>query len=152
MGDKHKFERFLLPGQVAVASVYAPIQYPPIPLLLIRKDGATGGLSLVATGSLLSVDPNRIVCKKIVLSGHPYHISRRTVVVRYMFFNREDIVWFKPVELHTKLGRRGHIREPLGTHGHMKCTFNGPVKSHDTVCMNLYKRVFPTWTYSLTTL
>ena len=37
--------------------------------------------------------------------------------------------------------------EPLGTHGHMKCIFDGQVKSQDTIMMNLYKRVFPKWTY-----
>lgn len=30
----------------------------------------------------------------------------------------------------------------------MKCTFDGQLKSQDTVLMNLYKRVFPKWTYS----
>ena len=34
-----------------------------------------------------------------------------------------------------------------GTHGHVKCVFDGQLKSQDTVLMNLYKRVFPKWTY-----
>lgn len=29
----------------------------------------------------------------------------------------------------------------------MKCVFDGQLKSQDTVLMNLYKRIFPKWTY-----
>lgn len=135
-----------------MVTVYAPIMFPPAPLLLFAQDKHTSCHSLVGTGSLYRVDPDRIVAKRIMLSGHPYKINKRSVVVRYMFFYREDIQWFKPVELHTKHGRRGHIREPLGTHGHMKCVFDGNIKSQDTVCMNLYKRVFPKWTYEPTVM
>jgi len=146
-GDKHKYERFLPSGNVSVvASVFAPAIFPPAPVLVFREL-SDGESQLVAVGSVLSANPDRIVVKRIVLSGHPCRIRKRAAVVRYMFFNRDDITWFKPLELRTKYGRRGHISEPLGTHGHMKCVFNAPVNSQDTVLMNLYKRVFPKWTY-----
>ncbi|XP_034244688.1 pre-rRNA-processing protein TSR1 homolog [Thrips palmi] len=145
-GTKHKFERYFQPETVVAATVFAPITFPPCSVLAFieRKDGTQ---QLVATGSLLSVNPDRIIAKRVVLSGHPFKVHKRSAVIRFMFFNREDINWFKPVELRTKYGRRGHIREPLGTHGHMKCVFDGQLKSQDCVFLNLYKRVFPKWTY-----
>lgn len=145
-GNKHKFFRYFHPGSTVVATMFAPITFPPASVLVFRErpDGAQ---DLVGTGSLLSVDPKRIVTKRVVLSGHPFKVNRKSAVIRYMFFNREDVMWFKPVELRTKWGRRGHIKEPLGTHGHMKCQFDGQLKSQDTVLLNLYKRVFPKWTF-----
>ena len=43
---------------------------------------------LLAVGSLYKVDPDRVVCKRIVLSGHPFKINKRSAVIRYLFFNR----------------------------------------------------------------
>uniref|UniRef100_A0A182QZG5 Pre-rRNA-processing protein TSR1 homolog n=1 Tax=Anopheles farauti TaxID=69004 RepID=A0A182QZG5_9DIPT len=145
-GDKHKYERYFRPGMTVVATFFAPIQFPPAPIVCFHENPDTS-LSMVASGGLVSCNPDRVVLKRAVLSGHPFKINRKSATIRYMFFNPDDIAYFKPCKLRTKLGRVGHIRESLGTHGHMKCAFDGQLKSHDTVMLYLYKRVFPKWTY-----
>ena len=173
--DKAKLQRFMLPG-FSVATLYAPISFAAnCPALLFTPGDSAAALSLreaqsdrlVAIGGLHSVDPNRIVLKRTILSGFPYKIHKTRAVIRFMFFGSEvrlhsraacscwlsaalsakvacqDIDYFKPIELHTKLGRTGHIRESVGTHGYMKCQFNQPLAGNDTVMMSLYKRQFP---------
>ncbi|EGG15656.1 hypothetical protein DFA_10498 [Cavenderia fasciculata] len=143
--DKQKFEKFLLPGRNAMATIYAPITFVPAPLVVFSDSSCS---ELVATGRLVSVNPDRIIAKRILLTGRiAKAISRKFAVVRDMFYFPEDIDWFKKVELFTKMGRVGHIRESLGTHGYMKCTFDGTMHQQDTICMSLYKRVFPKWLY-----
>eukprot|EP01101_Sappina_pedata_P007728 TRINITY_DN4140_c0_g1_i1.p1 TRINITY_DN4140_c0_g1~~TRINITY_DN4140_c0_g1_i1.p1 ORF type:complete len:825 (+),score=477.89 TRINITY_DN4140_c0_g1_i1:86-2560(+) len=144
--DKHTYERFLHPGRVCVGTICSPIIIPPSPILMFRPpaEGETQALTqLAAKGAVLGVDPDRIVLKKIILTGHPFKIHKRSSVIRDMFYFPDDIRWFKPVELSTKNGRRGNIIEPLGTHGLMKCRFDGMLKNDDTVLLPLYKRIFP---------
>jgi pre-rRNA-processing protein TSR1 len=137
--DKYKMERFLAPSRWTVASAYGPITFgTSVPALLFTKQG-----DLVACGSLDSIDPNRIVLKKMVLSGHPFRVKKRWAVIRKMFYNPEDVAWFRPLEIYTKMGARGKILESVGTHGRMKVLFDRNISQGDTVCLDLYKRVFP---------
>ncbi|KAK2392728.1 pre-rRNA-processing protein TSR1 protein [Trifolium repens] len=143
--DKNKMERFLHAGRFSVASIYAPISFPPVPTIVLKRVGEDATPAVAAVGSLKTVDPDRIILKRVILTGYPQRVSKRKASVRHMFYNPEDVKWFKPVELYTKRGLRGRIKEPVGTHGAMKCLLNGVLEQRDTVCLNLYKRAYPKW-------
>lgn len=51
-----------------------------------------GELVLVATGSLLSVNPDRIILKRVILTGFPIRVRKKFAVVKHMFYNREVCV------------------------------------------------------------
>lgn len=55
-------------------------------------------------GAVAGADPDRLVVKRIVLSGFPMRVKQRHAMVRYMFFGPEDVEWFRPIELYTKHG------------------------------------------------
>ena len=38
-------------------------------------------------GAFLNPDTTRIVAKRVVLTGHPFKVHKKTATVRYMFFN-----------------------------------------------------------------
>lgn len=146
----YKLERFLPHSESSVMTFYGPTTFSTTPALIFKESSANSQeLSLVALGTFKDTDPTRIIAKRIVLSGHPFKVNKRSAVVRYMFFNPADINWFKPIQLRTKFGRVGHIRDTIGTHGYMKCIFDGPMKQHDTVLLSLYKRIFPKWNTQL---
>ena len=47
-----------------------------------------GREQVVGSGSLLSVDPDRIIIKRVILSGDQFKMNVKKSVVRFMFFNR----------------------------------------------------------------
>lgn len=147
--DVHKFDRFLHPGRSAIATFVAPLTWGSVPTLFFTRtvpdadSTAAPTLSLVATGTSLPPSSHRVIAKRIILTGHPYKIHKKLVTIRYMFFNREDVEWFKALQLWTKRGRSGFIKESLGTHGYFKATFDGKINPQDSVGVSLYKRMWP---------
>ncbi|KAK4140881.1 uncharacterized protein C8A04DRAFT_39515 [Dichotomopilus funicola] len=158
--DVHKYARYLHPGQSAVATFMGPITWGSIPVLFFKRtvpgdhhdamegeDGEQEGpalpLTLVATGTTLPPSTTRVIAKRAILTGHPYHIHKKIVTIRYMFFNREDVEWFKALPLWTRRGRSGYFKEALGTHGYFKATFDGRINPQDSIGVSLYKRVWP---------
>ena len=49
---------------------------------------------LVAMGTFLNPDTTRIVAKRVVLTGHPFKVHKKTATVRYMFFNSGNLPSF----------------------------------------------------------
>lgn len=142
----HKFQRYLHPGQTAMATFIAPTTWGSVPALFFQPSSSSssgGKYNLIATGTSQPPDPSRVIVKRIILTGHPFKIHKKIVTVRYMFFNREDVLWFKALQLWTKRGRSGFIKESLGTHGYFKATFDGVINPQDAVGISLYKRIFP---------
>ncbi|KAI1340124.1 AARP2CN domain-containing protein [Xylariaceae sp. FL0016] len=144
--DVHKSCRYLHPGQSAVASFTGPLTWGAVPTLFFKRTSSEEGdlpLQIVATGTARAPSTSRVIAKRVILAGHPYHIHKKIVTIRYMFFNREDVEWFKALPLWTKRGRGGYIREALGTHGYFKANFDGRINPQDSVGISLYKRVWP---------
>lgn len=161
----HKFDRYIHPGRTAVATFIGPVLWGSVPCLYFRTGRSSSKLDaiedlaqsmkqpiespqvakfeLIATGTTLPSSTKRVIAKRIVLTGHPYKIHKKLVTVRYMFFNNADVEYFKALQLWTKRGRSGFIKEALGTHGYFKATFDGKINPLDAVAVSLYKRVWP---------
>ncbi|ODV80294.1 DUF663-domain-containing protein [Suhomyces tanzawaensis NRRL Y-17324] len=138
----HKYESFVHQGNTSIATAIAPVLFNSAPVIYF-KPAQEGGIEFVGQGTFLNCDHTRVVAQRAVLTGHAIKIHKRVVTVRYMFFNAEDINWFKAIPLFTKSGRSGFIKESLGTHGYFKAQFDGKLSSQDVIAMSMYKRVWP---------
>lgn len=138
--DVYKLYRYLHPGRRATASVIAPTMLGFTPVVYFTEGPQP---QLIGTGNIMDSNPKRIIVKTAILTGHPFKIHKKLVTIRYMFFNSDDVNWFKHVPLFTKWGCSGFIKESLGTHGYFKATFDKKLNAQDTIAMALYKREWP---------
>ncbi|CDR43319.1 CYFA0S11e03950g1_1 [Cyberlindnera fabianii] len=140
----HKYERFLHKDTLSIATAIAPVAFTNCPAIFFKQTSEfPKKLEFLGSGSFLNAEHQRVLAKRSVLTGHAVKIHKRVITVRYMFFSKDDVEYFKSVPLFTKSGRSGFIKESLGTHGYFKANFDGKISSQDVVAMALYKRVWP---------
>jgi hypothetical protein len=136
-------------------SHYTPLYFKPNNVLVFQEEhksqdllnlsGSQMQLSLI--GKNFKHDLFKVLLKRIILTGYPLKTKRKKAIIKFMFFDPQDAEFFKRNEIYSRDGMRGKIQETVGMHGLIKCHFNGHLSSSDTVCMNLYKRVFPKFLY-----
>jgi pre-rRNA-processing protein TSR1 len=88
-------------GAFFAGSVFGPVTYAPCPVLMFRErsgaieggdsDNNSGRREFLAHGSMLGADADRIVLKRIILTGYPTRVHKRHATVKYMFYNPEDV-------------------------------------------------------------
>lgn len=138
-----KYTKKITSGQQwHLISFYGQTYFPPQNAIILAND-EQGTMKLAMVGSSLFPDPFKVILKRVVLTGYPFKAKGKRAVVRCMFYSPADVKYFQSNEVYTKRGLKGRIQESLGTHGLMKCVFNDVVRQSETVCMNLFKRVFP---------
>ena len=72
----------------SVASCIGPVTMTTTcPLLIFKQSDIDGSLQLLATGNALSIDPDRIMLKKIILLGNPIRVKKRSGVIKHMFYD-----------------------------------------------------------------
>lgn len=152
--DKFRYAKSIKqPGQWYMASFYGQVYFPPSNVLIFtqkeKEDGCmvdecgSNNKILCLVGSQLMPDLFKVILKRIIFTGYPFKAKKKRAVIRHMFFNPEDIQYFDKNEIYTKQGLKGKIKGSMGTHGLYKAIFNNFIKQSDTICMNLYRRVFP---------
>jgi pre-rRNA-processing protein TSR1 len=67
----------------SIASVYGPVMYPPAPVLAFKESVSAAGMGaeLVMSGSVRKADPDRVILKRIILTGVPFKVHKSKAVV-----------------------------------------------------------------------
>lgn len=87
VNNVHKFERYLRHGDASVATIFGPVTWGKVPIVYLREREDGKPPYLVGSGTFKDADPTRIIAKRIILSGHPFKVHKKTVTVRYLLFN-----------------------------------------------------------------
>ncbi|KAF1808159.1 DUF663-domain-containing protein [Eremomyces bilateralis CBS 781.70] len=124
---------------------YAPLISPGTGLVGVQSLGNENpGFRIAATGTVLSVDENAEIVKKLKLTGHPYKIFKNTAFIKDMFNSALEIAKFEGASVRTVSGVRGQIKRALSKpEGCFRATFEDKLLMSDIVFLRAWYPVKP---------
>ncbi|CAH1101523.1 unnamed protein product [Psylliodes chrysocephalus] len=112
------------------------------------------GFRIAATGSVLELDKNTKVLKKLKLIGHPMKIYKKTAFIKDMFNSSLEVAKFEGARIKTVSGIRGQIKKAINKpEGCFRATFEDKIQLSDIVfCRTWFKVDVPKFYNPVNTL
>ncbi|XP_050504650.1 ribosome biogenesis protein BMS1 homolog [Diabrotica virgifera virgifera] len=112
------------------------------------------GFRIAATGSVLELDKNTRILKKLKLIGHPLKIYKKTAFIKGMFNSSLEVAKFEGARIKTVSGIRGQIKKAVNKpEGCFRATFEDKIQLSDIVfCRTWFKVDVPNFYAPVNTL
>lgn len=133
-----------------MATFYGPITPPNTGFCAFRSlSSKQSGFRVAATGTVLELDQNVDIVKKLKLVGYPSEIHRNTSFIRDMFNSSLEVAKFEGAAIRTVSGIRGQIKKALNTpQGSFRASFEDKILMSDIVFLRTWYPVKPRTFYS----
>lgn len=122
-----------------VMSFIAPLSFGVKKVLIYN--GSVSPETLLGIGQGVTFR-DRVIVDEVLVKGTPHKIDKRYCTVRNMFTTKDEVMYFRNIELRTKKKVKGIIKKAIGTHGIFKAYFSQPINHGDVIMLPLYKRIF----------
>lgn len=121
------------------ATFYGPLVSPNTGFCAVQSVSdrdMTGGFRIAATGTVVEVDQEVEVVKKLKLVGYPYKIFKNTAFIKDMFNSSMEVARFEGAAIKTVSGIRGQIKRALAKpEGHFRATFEDKILMSDIIIL-----------------
>mmetsp|Transcript_4751 Transcript_4751/g.7175 ORF Transcript_4751/g.7175 Transcript_4751/m.7175 type:complete len:1116 (-) Transcript_4751:7-3354(-) len=152
--NKHRFLKYTPEHMHCECMFFGPISPTGTGLLAIQNLNESGRKFRISlTGTVLELDANISIVKKLRLLGYPYKIHRKTAFIKGMFSSDLEVAKFEGASIKTVSGIRGQIKKAAGAEtnasggnmkgggGRFRATFEDKILMSDIAFCNLWAPV-----------
>lgn len=133
-----------------MATFWGPITPPNTGFCAFRSLADNqSGFRVSATGTILELDQNVEIVKKLKLVGYPAEIHRNTAFIRDMFTSSLEVAKFEGAAIRTVSGIRGQVKKAVNSPaGSFRASFEDKILMSDIVFLRTWYPVKPRAFYS----